>query len=245
MPTATEIIGGAFDLLNIKSPGQAVEGNDAVDGLKRLNYLIESWSLQPMTALVTREFTFTGIVADQRDYTIGSGAEIDVDRPTSIIDAWLVMTTVDTVTKIHTPLITNQAWQAITTPELTSTMWTQVFYNPTYTSIAEPWGTVSLWPAPTVCEYDLLLYLPVDVQRFADLTTVYALAPGYAEALEYNLAWKLAAPYGRQLPPDVRQIAIESLSLLKRNNLQRMDLGVDLALLTPMGRGPYNILSDT
>ncbi len=85
-----------------------------------------------------------------------------------------------------------------------------------------------------------MLYRADQIAGFSDLTTNYDFPPGYQDALEYNLAVRLAIPYGRMVTPELRQMASDSLALIKRQNYKLTDLAIDPAL-THSHAGWYNI----
>lgn len=146
--------------------------------------------------------------------------------------------------EIPRTVITDDGYQAIQIKSLTNAQFTNVYYNPTF-----PYGTVFLWPCPNTAENQLVLYLQSAFEGFATLYASYTFPdlPGYGEALEYNLAVRLAAPYGHQLTeyPDVVAQARESLGLIKRANNRLVDVPTDASLLTRNRRGGYNINTGT
>lgn len=146
--------------------------------------------------------------------------------------------------EIPRTVITDDGYQAIQIKSLTNALFTNVYYNPTF-----PYGTIFLWPCPNTDENQLVLYLQNAFGGFADLSTSYDYPdlPGYAEALEYNLAVRLATPYSRPLSsiPDVVRLAQESLGMIKRANNRLVDLPSDATLLTWNRRGGYNINTGT
>lgn len=139
--------------------------------------------------------------------------------------------------EIPRALYTDDAYQALAVKNLVSQLFTGVYYNPT-----QPLGQVFLWPTPNTDQNQLVLYLPTQFAGFVDLTTDYTYpgTAGYAEALEYNLALRLAAPYGRQVPPDVLLLATSAFATIKRANYKLSDLPIDAAF-TRDRRGGYNI----
>jgi hypothetical protein len=136
-------------------------------------------------------------------------------------------------------MLTDDAYQAIQLKTLSNAQFTNVYYNPT-----QPLGTVWLWPNPNTASNQLVLYLQSQFAGFADLTTDYTYpdVAGYAEMLEYNLAVRLMAPYGRTGTDlqDVVQMARSSLALVKRQNYRMTDVAIDPAL-TQSRRGGYNL----
>jgi hypothetical protein len=141
-------------------------------------------------------------------------------------------------------VITDDSYQSIQIKSLPNSQFTTVYYNPTF-----PLGTIFLWPKPNTAVNQLVLYLPLEFDGFADYTTNYDYPdrPGYTEAMEYNLAIRIAAPFGRKLAdyPDVVALARESLGNIKRANNRLLDVPTDARVLTSSMRGGYNINSDS
>lgn len=140
-------------------------------------------------------------------------------------------------TEIPRAVLTVDSYAAIQVKNLPNSQFTNIYYIPTF-----PFGQVFLWPTPDNNQNQVVLYLDDQFTGFADLTTDYQfpLTPGYADALEYNLAMRLSEPYGRTLPTGVLLLAKQSLGLLKRANYKLTDLQVDPAF-TADRRGGYNI----
>lgn len=146
--------------------------------------------------------------------------------------------------EIPRTVITDDGYQSIQIKSLTNAQFTNVYYNPTF-----PFGQIFLWPKPNTTVNQLVLYLPVEFGGFVDLHTDYDYPdqPGYTEAMEYNLAVRIAAPWGAKLSeyPEVVGLARESLGLIKRANNRLVDLPTDATLLTSSRRGGYNINTGT
>lgn len=142
-------------------------------------------------------------------------------------------------TEIPISILTQSSYESIRLKGMPNSQFTQLFYNPTY-----PYGTIFLWPAPNVATNQLILYVNSLFQGFANLTRDYTFADvsGYEEALEYQLAVRLATPYGREVPRDIAQLAAQSLASVKRQNYTISDLPSDSAGPTSGNRRwGYNI----
>jgi hypothetical protein len=146
--------------------------------------------------------------------------------------------------EIPRPVITDQAYWGNQLKNMPNSEFTGVYYNPTY-----PFGTIVLWPRPNTAENQLVLYLQTAFTGFADLVTEYDFPdlPGYADALEYNLAVRLCAPFGRSLSniPEIVELAREHLGLIKRANNRLVDLQTDATVLTYDRRHGYNLNTGT
>jgi hypothetical protein len=130
-------------------------------------------------------------------------------------------------------MLDDAAWNSLGFPLLTSTLPTKATYAPHV-----PLGTFEVWPIPSVDPGDVVLYVPTPLDAAASLDTDYTLAPGYEEAVRYNLAVRLAPIFGRQLDPLIVQLALNAKGQVKRANEVAHVLGVDDALLG--GGGTFN-----
>lgn len=239
---ALTIITGAFDLIQLITPGEGIEDADAADALRRLNQLVSGWANLPLTWPFTNREVFT-VTANVGSYTIGPGGAFNTVRPASIIGAGMLMNASTPPVEVPCGVMTNDMYEALQVKTLTSTQWTDIFYRPTYSGGL---GLILLWPIPTVATNSCVLYRGDMINGFATLTTQYDFPPGYADALEYNLAERLLAPYNVKDPDirgDVKSGAIKYLGMIKVNNFQPVDMAMDPGL-TQNRRYGYNIQTD-
>jgi hypothetical protein len=237
--TALDIIKSAFGILNVYMPGEEPSANDAQDARRRLNMLVGSLAQQSLSIpTVTREVF--DIVANQSSYTIGEDGNFDTTKPpnqSSIVGAGLILTASTPDVEIQLPLLTDQSYQFEASKPMTSGQPQFVYYRPTYASAL---GTIYLLPIPDTSTNDLALYMRKPIVTFAALDTAYYFPDGYEEMLVYNLARRLAKPYGREVDADLMDMATKSLAVIKRANTTMSDLPNDFA------RGCwYDINSDT
>jgi hypothetical protein len=85
-----------------------------------------------------------------------------------------------------------------------------------------------------------VLYTPQATVGYTALTDDLTFAPGYEEALHYNLALRLCRPYGRPIDPDLKEMADTTLSRIKSANV-RLD---DRQVATPWTVAVYDINVD-
>jgi hypothetical protein len=236
--SAKDYIDRAFDDLG-KAAGETMAAADYQNALRRLNNMVSAWGLMPDTMAVTAIETFF-LVAGQKDYTIGPLGDFDTVRPVYLLGAGLVLNEA-TENEIEIPvgLLSDDAYQAIQVKNLMSVYPQQLYYNRTYT---DGLGRITLWPVPDTAANSLRLYTKQAMLGFSSLTAQYSMPPGYDEAIEYNLAVRLARPYGLNIPPEVQAFANESLGLILRGNYNPQDVGLDPAL-TYNARRRWNILA--
>lgn len=246
--TANTVITGALQLINALGQGETPSAAVATDGLRRLNLMLGSWSLQPLTKPVQSREVFPLVPnygGPDSPYTIGPGGDFDTERPNpeDVQGVGLLLATTGSApaVEITRTLLTDDMFEAIAIKDLSNSLFTTVYYNATYTGDL---GSVTLWPVPDTNVNSIVFYLLKSLRAFSSLTAQYDLPRGLDEALEYNLALRLARPYGFPLPPEIAGLAAHSLSVFKRSNVRMSDQANDPAL-TQNRRGGYNINTDT
>ncbi len=240
--TGRTLVNDAMLLIGAIASGETGTGAELSDGLRRLNELIDNWSLQALTALVNERHVLT-VTANVGTYYLGptsstGGSWVVNARPDMLTNAGLLLNSSTPAIEIDRGILTDDEYAALTIKDLTSSLFTAVYYSPTSQD-----GTVILWPIPTTGDNDLVLYYDSILAQFADLTTQYRLPAGYAKALRYNLAVDLAPEFGRQLDPLIERTAAISLRQVKAANVKMSELGVDPVLSGDQRRG-YNVYSD-
>jgi hypothetical protein len=234
--TALNLITGAFQDIGALAEGEPLSAAMGQDGLRRVNNMIALWALQPGTMLTNKREVFA-LTANKVSYSIGPTGDFDTVRPIYLTGAGLLLGGLSVPVEIPLGLLTEGAYQNLRMKTQPSTQPMAVYYN-----ASQPFGDVRPWPVPTITLNSLVLYSDEAVSGFADLTTQYTFAPGYTEAIEYNLAKRLSTPYGRELPADVREFAAVALAWVKTANTKIVDMQIDAALIWGT-RAPYNILS--
>lgn len=239
---AQEIINDAFMWIGAKDPLQPMAPHDMRYGLRQLNQVIELWSLRSLTIPVVGREVFP-LVADQggpsNPYTIGVGGDFDTSRPTMITNVGLLVTSSSPNFELPRWIYTDDAYAAITLKELTSTYFAGLYYSPTFSGGL---GQINLYPVPSDDTTSLVLYRPMALSLFANLTAAYDLPPGASSALTAELARRLFIPYGREWTAQMDAECNRIVSTYERMNTKMVDLSLDAALTS--GRGLYDILSD-
>ncbi len=242
--TSQDLINDAFMWIGAKDPLQPMAPQDMQYGLRQLNQIVELWSLRSLTIPVTAREVFPligGQGGPSNPYTIGSGGDFDTSRPTMLENVGLLVTNTTQPFELPRWIYTDDAYAAITQKELQSTYFSGLYYNPTY---ASGLGTINLYPVPSATgTTSLVLYRPMQLQLFANLTSAYDLPPGASSALTAELARRLFIPYGRPWTAQMDAECNRIVSTFERMNTEMVDLATDPALT--MGNGLYNILSDS
>jgi len=223
--TILEIITSSLRLIGQLGPGRTAGPSETTDALFVLNRMLESWANDRLLVYAIDRNVFS-LVASKTYYTIGtSGADWNLTRPLRLDNVGLM---IDAQTEVPLQQLTEDEYAEVRQKALTSTQPTQVFYEATY-----PNGTLFVWPTPTQVR-SLVLYTFAPISTFASASDTMSLPPGYADAVRYNLAVRLAPEWGKTARPDVAAMAVESLSRIKTTNSPVMEMIVDPAMA---GRG--------
>lgn len=238
MASASTIARGALQLIGVLADGETGSYAQLSDAYRRLNMMLGSWSLQPRTLLITEREVFdmtAGKGSPSNPYTIGPGGDFNTERPVAIKGAATLLTTSTPTVETGLRVYSAAEYESIAVKGLSNGLAAGVYYQP-----MTPLGKLYVWQVPDIATNDLVLYLQKPLASFADLTTDYTLPDGAEEAIEYNLAVRLAPTYSVAIPPDVGAMARSSLAVLKRSTYELVDLP------SPFARGGvYDIFSDT
>jgi hypothetical protein len=223
--TASDLIRRALKTLRILGEGETPTAEEAADAFTTLNEMLDAWRVEHLTVFMLARVTYA-LTVGVRDYTIGPGGAINRERPVWI-EAAAVLDQANPAQPYEIPLeiLSEQRWQATPLKNLTSTLPEVVYLDRAF-----PLATLSVLPVVTQAR-TLVLYLPVGLSAFADLTTDYSFPPAYAKALRYNLAAELAPEFGKMLDATAGHFAVESLAAIKRQNVTVPELTVDAGLL--------------
>lgn len=237
---AIRIITRALRVIGAAAVGETIPADAAQDGLTVLNGMIGQWALQRLTMVVEAREIFD-LVTNVQTYTIGLGGDFDVARPVYLPRA-SILSYNNPIQPLELPIqvLSTQRWQAtVPTKAVYSALPTACYYD-----FAYPLGNISYWPIPNIADLQTALYLPTALSTFATLTTDYDFAPGYEEAIVYQLALRLAPEYGRPAQPEVIGIATKALGVVKRANIRIEELRVDGGLIHKGDNGYYDFISD-
>lgn len=220
MGTALDIINDSTRLIGVKQKGEALDGDESADALRRLNLLVDSWANEKLMLAQLIERTHS-LTSGTGSYTIGSGGTINTTWPIKIERAFTRdSNNLDTSIEI----IDNKEWARISLKNTSGLYPAYLYYRRAY-----PLGTIELYPLPGS---GLTLYLEVwdQLTQFTNLSTSASFPPGYERALIYNLAVELAPEYGAALRPEIYELAKQSKADIKTANLEVPRMACDLPI---------------
>jgi hypothetical protein len=231
--TARTIVFDALLDIQVASNEEPMQAPMAEQGLRLLNNLLDSWSLERLTIYYTPP-TLLPWPAGTQQLTWGPGGAIATARPIAIAPSAQYRD----VTGLELPLavMTHQEeYAALTLKQQQASTLQVLYYAPSM-----PTGTLFGWPVPTQ-SWDVVVYPWQVLGRFVSLDDEILFPPGYERALRVGLALEAAASYGVQPSPMLGAILNESKASLKRTNQRIPVLGLDPALAGAGARDPYAI----
>jgi hypothetical protein len=229
--------------LGVYGTAEAVEADHITRGLRKLNNLLDSLSLNRLW-LRHVEVVEKALAAGTASYTLGTGGSINTPRPSLPFEgAGLVLDdTVDDPIEKPIRIYSDDEWRAIRIKTQTSDLVQGIYpdYQFDYTAL-DPNSltlmTVYVGPIPTGSDSRLRLYLAGNaVPRFSDLPgSVYHAPLGYERALHYLLARELAPVHHVPLPPLMEALAAQALEAVEDSNHREHLLRADE--VTALARG--------
>ncbi len=234
---ALQIISAAMRQTGALASGETPTSAEGQDSLSLLNQMMAAWSAERLMVFTITMQQFT-LVPGQQTYTLGTGGDFNYPRPVNLYRAGIVWLA-NPAQPLEIPLImlTDDQWAQVPIKNISSTI-PQYLYD----DGAFPLRNLNFWCVPTIAD-DVRLYMWTLLQQFADMITDYTFPEGYEEAIQYNLAIRLAANnIGTILNPMTLKLAQDAIARVKSVNIPLLDLSVDNAL---SGQGAhYNWIDD-
>lgn len=247
--TWADLLTNVLKRINVIGQGGSLNANDGVDGFTQLQMWIDYLATQRLSIPYILRTTWS-ITSSKgtlvSPYTVGTGGDINVTKPTSIEFVRFQDTSVTPTLEYPLTPLTDDAWALIPQKNLTGPLPIYYYYNPTWQNGTTNYGSLYLWPVPTQASLQGCLYAPSQVPTPINLTDTIVLPNGYQWAIQENLAVLFASTFRENLPPDplLIQSAAKAMDWLKTNNVRMMDLTLDRAVL-PVHPGRYDVNSDS
>lgn len=222
--TANDLITRSLRLLGVIAAGEAPAFDEAGDGLKTLNEMIDGWNADRLAIFTTGSQDFPFVLGKQ-SYTLGSGGDFDMTRPARI-DSMSAILLTDPSNPVEVPIdmYTVDQWQTQVPVKKVDSSFPQICYD----DGGFPLRVLNFWPIPTLQPNAARIYSWQPLILCSSLQAQIILPPGYAEAFRHNLAVRFAPEYAVPVPASVATIAAESLARLKTMNAPDLTLRSDL-----------------
>jgi len=240
MATARAIITDALTELGVLGESETASAGQAALGLLRLQNMIDAWQADRLTLAVQFRTTFT-LLPGTDSITIGLvGADIIQARPVWINTVNFIIPGSSPEVESVLAQMNEDTFSALSIKQLSNALPTNFFYQ---TSMSTILGTISFWPVVNQ-SVKIAIYGPESLAVPLSLNSIITAPAGYMEALVYQLALRLASPFGVQPSQSLVEMAARAFATAKRANVKPGILGVDSALWYGSRGGAYNILSD-
>jgi len=239
MATAFDIITSALKLTGVLADGETPSNDTANQGLTVLNDMIDAWNADRLAIYTTRSDDFPYVLGKQ-SYTLGTGGDFNITRPARI-DAMSTILLTDPSNPVEVPiaLFTVDDWQTKVPVKKVDGSFPLICYD----TGDFPLRTLNFWPIPTQQTNAVRIYGWQALGAQALLSQV-SFPPGYAEAIRYNLAVRVAAEFAvdpsKYAAATVAALAIQGLARIKTMNAPDLEIQSDLI---PFPAG-YNYRAD-
>lgn len=200
--TYRDLIRSSLRLIGQLGPGRGPNVSETTDALFVLNAMLESFSIESLNIYAVQRKVYSP-PAGATSYRIGCGGELSLNtRPVRIEGA----------ERVYAGATCGTALTLIGRDE-----WTKgqcgVYYDGGW-----PCGTIYLDRALQSGEQLALWVWGLLTGPIEDVDETVSFPPGYADAIRYQLAVRLAPEWGKAPRPDVMQLAVDALAKVKSFN---------------------------
>lgn len=214
--------------------GETPSGDDSAMVLDRFNSLIDSLGGEQMFAYTTTTTTAT-LTAGDSQLTIGTGLEINVARPVSILPQSFTR-----VNGIDYPLlpVSQAEFNNVAIKSLTSFAPAICYYGGQASS-----GTVDFWPV-TDASVTVYIVTPTRLSENTVLATELVIPPGYRRYFEYAVAveiWPHFFPE-KNIPPMIPAMAASAKRAIRTMNYTVPQLNMEKITSGRQGFGSIQTL---
>jgi len=181
------------------------------DALEALNNLLNEWRTI-LPAINTLDNITSVLNAGQQAHTIGTGGDINVERPVKIKAASIIH-----ANNVSTPLriVDVDEWN-LTIAKQDTGVPTTLYFDGDY-----PLASIYLHPKPSASQ-SINLYAWSELTQPLALVDTFAYPPGYANGIRMNLAVDLSIEWGRPVSADLKERAMEAKQALGALNLSNL-----------------------
>ena len=223
MATGLDLVSSSLRLINVLAAGETCPTDMANDALNVLNDMIDSWNTQRLAIYTTRIDDFP-LTLNKQVYTLGTGGDFNIARPSQITGASSVLLYNPTnPVEVPITLFTVDQWQTQIPVKVVPGTFPLICYD----DGAFPLRNLSMWPIPSSAPVNFRLYswqsLPAQ-----SLAASVSFPPGYNKAFRFNLAVDLAAEFSAPVPAVVAEQAVKSFAVLKATNMPNLTMSSDV-----------------
>lgn len=224
--TVRDILNRSLRLIGVLASGETASASMIQDAFVSMNAMIDSWKNVGLMVFENQVLSLT-LISGQQTYTIGTGGQLNVDRPNAINQATFILNNIEYIVDI----LTESEWSQIPDKNTTSDIPTKLYFNPSF-----PLGQISFWPKPSSA-LSIKLYSPKPVNKFASVESTVDLPPGYEDLIVYGSADRIANEYGKELTPKHDAILNQTKAEIMRKNTTEEFMTCDVITSAQNGYG--------
>lgn len=222
--------------------------DDEAAVLSRLNDWIDQLKLDGAALYQLGRITWP-IVPNQPSYTVGLGAQVNIDRPPApsfISGVGFIRTDLPNNPEFGVnPPLNIPEWSAITFKTFFSLYPARWYYEPTTTGVTMT-GTISPYPIPTSAALQGVIYAGIPIQEVTTLTATIFTPPGYRLWIRKAVRIEAADALRAAVDPNTMQRWIaerdEAAARVRRVNERLEEISFGFAgRVFGRGRRPSNI----
>ena len=242
MANALDIISRSLRTINAIATGEVPSAAEGQDAFIALNGMIDSFQAQRLMIFNVQRVVLGDLTIGQQAYSLGPGGYFDMARPAKI-ERYGIISLNNPAQPLELPLNTDgqnmtlDGWASIPTKNVQSALPLYVWDDGGF-----PLRTLNYWCIPSA-NVQATIYPWIALNSFPDLVTDIEFPPAYYELLVYNLALRLSAEFGGNIPQIVSSMAVQSVARVKSSNVPLLEMGMDPSLTSRSGY--YNWISDT
>jgi hypothetical protein len=207
--TGNQIVNEALLVVGRIFPGQTCSTDEQTTSQLGLNNLLDEWNATGLAVYSVARTTPFALTSGTADYTIGTGGTIAITRPVKI-EGWAVQAT-SGQSSAGKPVDAQEFLAIATDRSAIGARIKALNYDAAY-----PTASIHLYPKPNGGLLELWIW--EQLPQITDFTQVYALPPGYGEALIYNLAVALAPKFRVPLDQTIKLKADETRMAIGKVN---------------------------
>lgn len=202
-PTANELITSALEVLRVTDPeanGTIATSNQYTRAIQALNFMLTSWQVHGLQLWARKSASFS-LTQGQTSYSVGSGGDVNINRPLKIYSAWRRETSTNKDTPIQ---ILSQKEYDLLNNKSDEGVPIAIYYDPRYESGGVQEGATAkgllyvYQPANSNSASTLTIHFRYQrpFNDFNALTDELDFPQEWNEAIKWGLAQRLAFVYG-------------------------------------------------
>lgn len=219
-----DLIKGAMQEIGAIASGESPTPDENKDVLRKLNAMLARWATKTLLIPASTSENFS-LSAGTAQYTMGSGGTASSARAIRIVDAFIRdSASIDYPVKI----ISQSEYNEIADKAVRSRPY-KLFYDAVYAT-----GYINFYPTPDATETAYIESLKALSEiSMSGITGTFNLDREYEEAVQLNLAIRIAPMFGKSVSVELASFAEEALndimvlnSAMKTRTSVRADVGI-------------------